>query len=357
MDGKWKELFLGGIGISTVIFGFMWTVGWDRILETMAYAEPGTLLLAGIITFSGMVVLGIGWWVLIKDTIGFNVLEGLEVFFTAQFANFLTPMGQFGGEPIITYILMKTTDVPVERSLAAVVAVDFVNTIPFFTVSLAGIFLYRTQYPGNPLISFLFLGLITLFTVFSLFFLLLWKRKETTLHALEHVGNGLHQLLTETGVSSSRILSVVNGDYFTVKGRGFYDVIQEVFENKKRVGQALILAHIADLMGVLGMYLFLHAFGVDAPLAALMFIMSAAGIPQFLPIPGGLGGVEVATATMLTSIAGVPTTIAVSAVLFFRLFSYWTTLLVGGYAASKLSLHIWTQITTAAKNTSIFSPR
>lgn len=73
----------------------------------------------------------------------------------------------------------------------------------------------------------------------------------------------------------------------------------------------------------------LNAFGHPLPLATVVLIEVVAGTSGgMLPLPGGGGGVELATAALLTT-AGVPFAAASAAVLAYRVFAYWLPGLIG----------------------------
>jgi uncharacterized protein (TIRG00374 family) len=75
-----------------------------------------------------------------------------------------------------------------------------------------------------------------------------------------------------------------------------------------------------------------RAFDGDLNVAAIAFVyLAGATIGQAAPTPGGLGAVEAALAAGLTA-AGLPGGIAVSAVLLFRLITFWIPT-IPGYAA------------------------
>jgi uncharacterized membrane protein YbhN (UPF0104 family) len=73
----------------------------------------------------------------------------------------------------------------------------------------------------------------------------------------------------------------------------------------------------------------LNAFGHPLPLATVVLIEVVAGTSgSALPLPGGGGGVELATAALLTT-AGVPFAAASATVLAYRLLAYWLPGLIG----------------------------
>jgi uncharacterized protein (TIRG00374 family) len=65
------------------------------------------------------------------------------------------------------------------------------------------------------------------------------------------------------------------------------------------------------------------AFGRSVPFAKIGFVyLTGSAIGSIIPTPGGLGAVEAALTAGLTA-AGVPGAVAVSAVLLFRLLTFW----------------------------------
>jgi uncharacterized membrane protein YbhN (UPF0104 family) len=81
------------------------------------------------------------------------------------------------------------------------------------------------------------------------------------------------------------------------------------------------------------------AFGRSVPIASIAVVyLTGSAIGSILPTPGGLGGVEAALTAGLTA-AGLPGVVAVSAVLLFRLLTFWLPVPVGWGALSYLERH------------------
>ena len=81
------------------------------------------------------------------------------------------------------------------------------------------------------------------------------------------------------------------------------------------------------------------AFGRSVPIASIAVVyLTGSAIGSILPTPGGLGGVEAALTAGLTA-AGLPGAIAVSAVLLFRLLTFWLPVPFGWAALSYLERH------------------
>jgi uncharacterized protein (TIRG00374 family) len=78
------------------------------------------------------------------------------------------------------------------------------------------------------------------------------------------------------------------------------------------------------------------AFGGSVPIAKIGVVyMTGSALGSIIPTPGGLGAVEAALTAGLTA-AGVPGAAAVSAVLLFRLLTFWLPVPLGWIAFNYL---------------------
>jgi uncharacterized protein (TIRG00374 family) len=98
------------------------------------------------------------------------------------------------------------------------------------------------------------------------------------------------------------------------------------------IGGALLLS----LSYILCLAACVAAFGRSVPIAGVAVVyLTGSAIGSILPTPGGLGGVEAALTAGLTA-AGLPGAVAVSAVLLFRLITFWLPVPFGWAAFSYL---------------------
>ena len=110
------------------------------------------------------------------------------------------------------------------------------------------------------------------------------------------------------------------------------DVAQRPRKLALGIGGALLLS----LSYVLCLAACVAAFGRSVPLASIAVVyLTGSAIGSILPTPGGLGGVEAALTAGLTA-AGLPGAVAVSAVLLFRLLTFWLPVPFGWAAMSYL---------------------
>ena len=110
------------------------------------------------------------------------------------------------------------------------------------------------------------------------------------------------------------------------------DVAQQPVKLALGIGGALLLS----LSYILCLAACVAAFGRSVPIASIAVVyLTGSAIGSILPTPGGLGGVEAALTAGLTA-AGLPGAVAVSAVLLFRLLTFWLPVPFGWAALSFL---------------------
>jgi uncharacterized membrane protein YbhN (UPF0104 family) len=109
-----------------------------------------------------------------------------------------------------------------------------------------------------------------------------------------------------------------------------------IFQHPKKVAQLLGGALLLDLSFVASLVCATRAFGSDAPIPAVAVVYFAGAIiGSAVPTPGGLGGIEAAMSAGLIAI-GVPGGTAVSAVLLYRLATYWLKIPFGWFSLNRL---------------------
>ena len=113
------------------------------------------------------------------------------------------------------------------------------------------------------------------------------------------------------------------------------DVAQQPVKLARGIGGALLLS----LSYILCLAACVAAFGRSVPIASIAVVyLTGSAIGSILPTPGGLGGVEAALTAGLTA-AGLPGAVAVSAMLLFRLITFWLPVPFGWAALSFLERH------------------
>jgi uncharacterized protein (TIRG00374 family) len=110
----------------------------------------------------------------------------------------------------------------------------------------------------------------------------------------------------------------------------------EVAQQPRKLAQGIGGAVLLSLCYILCLAACVAAFGRSVPIASIGVVyLTGSAIGSILPTPGGIGGVEAALTAGLTA-AGLPGAVAVSAVLLFRLLTFWLPVPFGWVALSYL---------------------
>ena len=110
-------------------------------------------------------------------------------------------------------------------------------------------------------------------------------------------------------------------------------VLQRPVKLAELLGGALLL----DMSFVAALYFSCRAFGAQPAVAAVAVVYFAGAIiGSAVPTPGGLGGIEAAMSAGLTIAAGVDASTAFSAVLLYRIVTYWLPIPAGWFALQHL---------------------
>ncbi|MCJ7450718.1 MAG: flippase-like domain-containing protein [Candidatus Nanohaloarchaeota archaeon QJJ-9] len=329
--------FIAGLAIIAV---FIYSVGWERLLSTLYRVDIGLMVPGAFFSLLIVFMFGIAWWFTVRETTGLSFIQGIKTFYAAHFANSITPLGQFGGEPFIAYVLHKRSGIPLDKAFGAAVAADVVNAFQFFTISVLGLFTYTIYFGISEGMDTVFLGVLSAIIALSIFLSLLWYRKDAVIGFLGWTGSKLEDIGEET----AGFLSIVehwDQDWMEEKGERFYLVMEGLLTRKKEVSIALFFSHIAGFSGIAAVFFLLRSLGSEISFIPLILILPASMLANYLPLPGGVGGVEFALISFLVALGGVSPPVAAASVLLFRLFSYWVNLFIGGLSASTLSVKVF----------------
>jgi uncharacterized protein (TIRG00374 family) len=110
----------------------------------------------------------------------------------------------------------------------------------------------------------------------------------------------------------------------------------EVAQHPRKLAEGISGMLLLSLSYILCLAACVAAFDRSVPFARIAFVyLTGSALGSIIPTPGGLGAVEAALTAGLTA-AGVPGANAVSAVLLFRLLTFWLPVPVGWVALNYL---------------------
>ncbi|RNJ25531.1 lysylphosphatidylglycerol synthase transmembrane domain-containing protein [Halosegnis longus] len=319
----WK--ILAGFAVAGIVLYFVASqFGLSEVVDTLAGADLRWLAVGCLSTTLCLVLWGKAWHVVLGVAgieVPFRKLVG--TYFAATFANYVTPLGQAGGEPFIAYVLSRDTEASYEESLASVVTADLLNLLPFFSFSAIGlsVLLAQSSLPGAA--QSLAWGLLAMAVGVPVLVGLAWRYRE-------RVRGGVLRLVRPV----TRITSRLSVDGVARRIDELYESFGRIAQDRRALVVAVVFAYAGWVFFALPLYFAgktLAVPGID-PLLVL-FVVPASTLAGLTPSPGGTGGVELALVALLVALTPVSNAVALSIALVYRVMSYWFALVVGGLAA------------------------
>lgn len=289
------------------------------------------LMILGILT--GLMTLPIwaySWYKLLNslDT-RISYFKSLKLFTAGNFLNSVTPIGQFGGEPLMAYIIQKNSDLDYENAFSAVISADIINSIPILTFMIGGSIYALIFSSMNGLATeALFLSLMLL-TVGGGLAYLLWYRFNLVGSAITGFIERIERL---TGIEKN-IAEITEGKIYKLENS-----FQKVREDPIELLKTSLVAHTFFIFQILSLYLVITAVtGLRPELTPLYFILPFSSVANFSPTPGGSGTYEALLAGLLTAFLGLSSGEAVTTAILYRFTTFWPGLLIGYISLSKLN--------------------
>jgi conserved hypothetical protein len=317
------RILLGFLVAAVVLSLFAVGVGTEDLSRAFAGARLRWLALGCLSTAVCLVAWGKAWHVVL-GVVGIeeSFRRLVVTFYAATFANYVTPLGQAGGEPFIAYVLSQDTDASYEDSLASVVTADLLNLLPFFSFATVGLgwLLWQASLPS--VARSLALGLLAMavgvpaITVFG------WRFRARLSRTVIRVSAPVVRRVPRLTVAGLRERMANLGTAF-----------DRIAADPRALVRALVYSYVGWAFFALPLYFAARTVGLPLEVVLVFFIVPASTLAGLVPSPGGLGGVELALTGLLVALAGLTGTQAYAVALVYRIASYWFALAAGGAAA------------------------
>jgi uncharacterized protein (TIRG00374 family) len=327
VDIGWRGWVWFGVAAG-LLAGLLYLADIGEFLDSLRRADTSLFLVAVWFGLSSLLVWAWVWHRFFQRVgIEVTVSETVRMFLTGNFLNSVTPLGQFGGEPIMAYIVSETTDSEYESALACVVSADILNATPFFTFTLGGI-LYLTVAGSltGPLVDIAAVAvvLLVLLAVVAYF---LWSDSR-------RFGDTLFRILDTLKARLNRGESLFESVRERVEG------VEKAFRkaggDPRFLIKTAVISHLAILAQILSLYFVFRSLGLSTEFVPLYLIVNLSVIATVSPTPGGAGTYEAAFTGLVTLFYTVDLATAVTAAVLFRLTTYWPGIPIG--AAALLTL-------------------
>lgn len=330
-----------GFGVAVLaVGGFLYAVGPAAVLAELADADVAILSIG----FASIVVALTCWSEAVRRLLAStgHAAGGLRyrgAYLSGEFLKQVLPLGQSGGPVLMAYTISREADTPYQSTLAAATTFAFINVVASLVLAVSGLVLLvaTRRGPTGPLLrsTLVVVAVMTLLVV-VLVYLAVYRRS-----VLESV---LVRVTTVVQDSVGRLSTRVHAALSPERVHGlldtFGDAIDRLTSDRRRVAVAVTLSVTGWFFFLLPLYTSFWAIGSPVPFALVVFVVPVVTLFNVVPLPGGLGGFEVALAAVTAALAAVDLPTATAAVFLFRLSNYWFVVLLGGLAASSLSVKV-----------------
>jgi uncharacterized protein (TIRG00374 family) len=324
LDARAAAKFLAGLLVGVVLVYLLGAVvGWD---ETVARLRVADLRWVVVACLSSLVCLA-AWaktWQIVIGSLGVSVTYRRLVvtFLAATFANYVTPMGQAGGEPFIAYVLARDSEATYEESLASVVTADLLRALPFFNVGLVGLGYLAATAGISESTEELAAALVGLAVGIPVAVVALWRHREA-------VQRGVLRVVGPVARRTPRI----SADELRGRIERLYASVERITGSRRALLAAVAFAYVGWVFFALPLYLSGLALSLPVPPLVVAFLVPASVIAGSTPTPGGLAAIEGTLVVLLGALTALTAPEALAVTTVYRLTSYWFVVAVGGLAA------------------------
>jgi uncharacterized protein (TIRG00374 family) len=317
-------------GISTsIIAGLIYFAGVEKFITSVYKAKLGPLALALVSGLTVYTFWGYSWYrIFQKSGIDMNYFSSLETFMAGQFMNSITPLGQFGGEPVMAYLVRSNSDASYQKSISSVFSADILNATPFITFTIGGALYLAAFRSLTPTVTYALYAALALLGLGGVLAYLIWFRSGTI---ESKILEGLEK-------ASSHVKPLEN--YLD----SIEEKLEEIQENFDNIGDDPVYlantaaaSHIGFMMQVVSFYLVMYSLGFAPDLILVYFIVVFSSLASFTPTPGGSGAFEAVMAGMVELfLPHIGFAAGLTAAILFRICTYWSGIVLGWAAFNKL---------------------
>ena len=318
-----------GFGLSSLILlVLIYLADTELLIESVKKADE--YLVLGILVGILVVVIWAKIWQLFLEEIDkrLRYFYTLRIFSAGLFLNLVTPLGQFGGQPAIAYVVSKDLGIEYEKSLSMIFSADMINILPqhtFFFAALGYSFLFQTRLLEFRYINEIIAASFSVFIIGLLIILYIDIIKDTAFLSLDK--------LSMLGTSID-----IDTDQLDERFDNFKQTLSAIGNNYTKLAITLILSHIAMLGQAAILYLMVSGIGIPITPIQILYILPIAGLANWTPTPGGSGTFEGLLTLLLVFFTGTSFSTALTATLLFRVCTYWQWIILG--YTSLISLNI-----------------
>lgn len=313
-----------------LVGGFLLAIGPRRVLAELGAADPRWLAAAALATLGS-----IGCWAAAQRTLfaaaGARVPRGrfLQAYLAGNLVKLSLPGGRVGGPAIMAYAIGRETDLAYERDLAAA-TVGKVLGFPASVVPASAALLVVATPTVADRVAVLVPALAGVAGVVVGAGAIVAVRPggaRRLVHAAAGVGRATG------GRLSTRVRDALATDRVDRALVGVGETLRTMGRDRRALAVAFGLTVVGWVAAALALSAALVALAHPPAVAMALLAVPLASLGNAVPLPAGLGGVDVALGGLLVALVGLELAAAAAVVLTYRLASDGVVVLLGGLVA------------------------
>lgn len=331
-----RVLLTGAVALCLLAGGAV-LLGPEAVLARLDGADPAPFALG----LAGVVVALACWAeaqrrLLVAAGADLSPRQGVLGYGAGTFAKQVLPAGHALGPGLVAYAFRSLTRRSYSETFAAVTLAELFNLVASGLLATAGLLLLLDGEP-SPALASARTALLVVGGGLGVLVGVTWYRRQTLAAAV----HGAAWLVRGTvGRASRRVREAVSPPVVEGTIRGFYATFGAVADRRRQAVVAFAFTLVGWLAFVAPLYTSFRALGVSLPLGVVLLVVPAAGLANAVPLPGGLGGAELAIGGALVVLAGLDAPTAAAGVLLYRLCAFWFLAALGGVCAATLRVRV-----------------
>ena len=328
-----QTAFRFGVAV-LVVAALLYGVGWRRVLDNLRATDLSLFLPAIAASLAGLLVSAEG----VRIAIGVprrspDASLARHAALAGMFVRSVLPAGNVGKGAFVAYTVSRGESTSASEGIAGAASWEFLNMVASAVVASVGVLgvVAAGRDAGDaPLVLAAFGGLLAIAVVSGS---LAVQRRDIVVGLVVWAASVGRRTLgrlaprLDTSLSRERVRTTLDV---------FLGNVGALLEDRRRLGLAVLAAHVTWLLGVVPLYLCLHAVGLPVRPAVVLVAMPLAGFALAIPIPGGIGPMDAALGGIVAVLTGYSLGALASALVLFRVATYGTQVLVGGLALWRL---------------------
>lgn len=323
------RFFLGVGAGSTILAGYLYTVGAETVLDRAIAVTPWALGIVAILVILEGLADAIGVWASVTPLgDGISPRKSVQFALAGDFFDTLSPAGPVSSEPIMARFFSVATDTGYSEALGVRSTAKYVKsgTQAVFSAVL-GLFVLSGTPDTAPILLMFALSVAGLVLIGGIIF-----------RTRDHLSTGITAALTP-------VVSRVSGLYreqplgraFVAAGvNRFWQRIIGFRETPRLLALIAVGGLIEQFLTAGALWVALTGLGVNTVFLPILVVIPLPQVASVIPIPGSLGAYDLLLGGALVIVTGVSSTAATAAVLVVRTLALPFSVLAGGISVAYL---------------------